>query len=129
MRATTVRHALLSLCNAGLILACDDGDVSPSRALTSAGASQALSPSVEAAGTTTRLRFERDVVQAGFSSQTPECGTVVDVFATAGFEHITERKNCKLAKRDFAITGYYFPNDTNDMKVGKWKLQPGPRIF
>jgi hypothetical protein len=89
MRSTTIRHALLSLCNAGLIMACDDGDVSPSRALTSAGASQALSPSVEAAGAATRLRFERDVVQASFSNQTPECGTVVDVFATAGVEHIT----------------------------------------
>jgi hypothetical protein len=29
------------------------------------------------------------VVQAGFSNQTLECGTVVDVFATAGVEHIT----------------------------------------
>ena len=28
-------------------------------------------------------------MQASFSSQTPACGTVVDVFATAGVEHIT----------------------------------------
>lgn len=102
MSATTARHALLSLCNAGLIMACDDGDVSPRRALTSAGPSQALSPSVEAAGTATRLRFERDNVQASFSSRTPECGTVVDVFATAGFEHIThggapQRVNASVA--------------------------------
>ena len=43
--------------------------------------------------------------------------------AVAGFEHITERKNCKLAKRVFALTGYYFANDTTDMKVGDWNLQ------
>lgn len=89
MSPTAARHTLLSLCSAGLVLGCDDSDVSSRRGLTSAGAAQAFSPSLKAAAAPTRLRFERDGVQAGFSSQTAECGTVVDVFATAGSEHTT----------------------------------------
>jgi hypothetical protein len=85
MSTSTARHTLLSLCSAGFLLGCDDSDVSPRGE--SAGAAQAFAPSLKVAGPPTRLRFGRDVVQAGFASQTPECGTVVDVFATAGFEH------------------------------------------